>query len=134
MLRDFIRSEMRLFDDARRCLAGLSVPLALATSSPRWYVDEARAAFPELSVFAAIASGDEVERSKPEPDIFLLAARRLGVAPADCTVVEDAPSGVLAARRAGCRVIHVARETTRESTVDGAHATIPTLDALAAHL
>ena len=93
-----------------------------------------RAAFPELSVFAAIASGDEVERSKPEPDIFLLAARRLGVAPADCTVVEDAPSGVLAARRAGCRVIHVARETTRESTVDGAHATIPTLDALAAHL
>lgn len=130
VLRRFLREEVRLFEDARRCLAALDVPLALATSSPRWYVDEAQAAFSELTVFDAVAAGDEVARSKPEPDIFLLAARRLGVDPADCTVIEDAPSGVEAARRAGCRVIHLARETA----VDNAHASIATLDALHALL
>ena len=50
-------------------------------------------------------SADEVTRGKPEPDVFLLAARRLGVTPAECVVIEDAENGMMAARRAGMRCV-----------------------------
>lgn len=55
------------------------------------------------------ASSEDVGRSKPEPDVFLEAARLLGAAPADCVVVEDSAPGVEAARRAGMRRIAVPR-------------------------
>jgi len=54
---------------------------------------------------AATVGGDEVRSGKPEPDIFLEAARRLGVPPAECIVFEDAPFGIEAARRAGMRAV-----------------------------
>ena len=57
--------------------------------------------------FQAIVSGDEVARGKPEPDVFLTAARRLGLSPSECVVVEDAPAGVEAALRAKMRVVAV---------------------------
>jgi beta-phosphoglucomutase-like phosphatase (HAD superfamily) len=53
------------------------------------------------SFFQAIATGDEVARGKPAPDVYLLAAARLGVPPARCLALEDAPLGVAAARAAG---------------------------------
>jgi len=55
----------------------------------------------------AVVGGDEGLPGKPEPAIFLEAARRLGVAPADCIVFEDAPFGIEAARRAGMRAVAV---------------------------
>lgn len=55
--------------------------------------------------FSAIVSGCQVTRKKPAPDIFLEAARQLGLDPAACLVVEDAPAGVAAARAAGCRCL-----------------------------
>lgn len=57
------------------------------------------------SYFSAIASGDEVLHGKPAPDIFLLAAKRLGVPPADCYVFEDSPNGIRAAHAAGMKPI-----------------------------
>ena len=60
--------------------------------------------------FAARATGEEVPAGKPAPDVFLLAARRLGVDPSDCLVIEDAPAGVAAARAAGMRCIGLAPE------------------------
>ena len=51
--------------------------------------------------------GDMVERGKPEPDIFLEAARQLGRPAAECTVIEDSPNGLRASRRAGCRTLFV---------------------------
>lgn len=57
--------------------------------------------------FDAIAGGDEVEHGKPEPDVFLLAASRLGVDPGDCYVFEDSPNGVRAGVKAGMRTIMV---------------------------
>ena len=60
-----------------------------------------------LGYFDQIIGGDMVERSKPEPDIFLEAARRLGEAAAQCTVIEDSPNGLRASKRAGCRTIFV---------------------------
>jgi sugar-phosphatase len=52
--------------------------------------------------------GDEVTRGKPDPEGYLTAAAKLGIAPANCVVLEDAPSGIDAAHNAGMRVIAVA--------------------------
>jgi beta-phosphoglucomutase-like phosphatase (HAD superfamily) len=57
------------------------------------------------SVLSALVSVEEVARGKPEPDLFLEAARRLAVAPDECIVVEDAVHGVRAARAAGMAVL-----------------------------
>jgi HAD superfamily hydrolase (TIGR01509 family) len=68
----------------------------------------------------ALVSGDEGLPGKPEPALFLEAARRLDVAPADCIVFEDAPFGIEAARRAGMRAVAI---TTTHSPADlaGSH-------------
>ena len=57
------------------------------------------------AVFETFAGGDDVVNGKPAPDIFLLAARRLGLPPEECLVFEDSDPGVLAARAAGMRVV-----------------------------
>lgn len=57
----------------------------------------------------AIVSAEDAVRRKPAPDLFLIAARRLGAPPADCVVVEDAPNGVRAAKAAGMRCVAVAQ-------------------------
>jgi pseudouridine-5'-monophosphatase len=93
-----------------RALAARGVPQAVATSTGRRLFDlktqRHRAWF---ETFRAIVLGDDprIARGKPAPDIFLLAARELGADPATCVVLEDAPSGVSAARAAGMRVVAV---------------------------
>ncbi|HYF05998.1 MAG TPA: HAD family phosphatase [Acetobacteraceae bacterium] len=81
----------------------------------------------------AVVGGDEGLRGKPEPDLFLEAARRLGVDPATCIVFEDAPFGIEAARRAGMRAVAVC---TTHSAVElgGPHvlAAVPDYEALMA--
>ena len=57
--------------------------------------------------FALTVAGDEVPRTKPHPDPYLLAARTLGAHPSRCAVVEDTATGVAAAEAAGCRVVAV---------------------------
>lgn len=77
--------------------------LAVATSADRIKLHGNLTAIrlPESS-FDAVITGTEVHRKKPHPDIFLLAAEKLGLPPTDCLVVEDAPSGLQAGRAAGC--------------------------------
>lgn len=82
-------------------LADRGLPLGIATSGHRRYVTLALRTLAIESFFQAIATGDEVARGKPAPDVYLLAAGRLGVPPACCLVLEDAPLGVAAARAAG---------------------------------
>jgi HAD superfamily hydrolase (TIGR01509 family) len=86
-------------------LDALAIPKALATSTPR---ATALRCLGELAArFEAIACGDEVEHSKPAPDLFLLTTQRLGIAPDQCLVFEDSEAGVRAARAAGMEVIIV---------------------------
>jgi HAD superfamily hydrolase (TIGR01509 family) len=80
---------------------------AVASSAPRANVETVLDALGVRQYFAASVSGEDVRHGKPAPDIFLAAAARLEVAPARCVVVEDAPAGVEAARRAGMHVIAV---------------------------
>jgi HAD superfamily hydrolase (TIGR01509 family) len=86
-------------------LEARGIPMALATSSPRAI---AMQCLGELaSRFVIFAFGDEVTQTKPAPDLFLLAAQRLGTAAAECLVLEDSEAGVRAARAAGMDVILV---------------------------
>lgn len=64
-------------------------------------------------LFGVEVTGDEVAQGKPEPDLFLLAAERLGVAPASCLVFEDAPAGLEAAARAGMRRLWIPNAHSR---------------------
>lgn len=79
----------------------------LATASNRKLVEAVFSRLPWEGRFDAVALSDDVPRGKPAPDLFLLAAERLGIEPADCLVVEDAPAGVAAARAAGMRSVAV---------------------------
>jgi pseudouridine-5'-monophosphatase len=92
-----------LLDD----LADLGIPLAVATSGERKYVALALETLNIAGRFHIVVTGDEVTNGKPAPDIYILAAERLGVDPADCIVLEDAPLGVAAARAAGMMCIAV---------------------------
>ncbi|HUQ85973.1 MAG TPA: HAD family phosphatase [Vicinamibacterales bacterium] len=81
------------------------IPMALATSAPKLNVEHTLAELHLTQVFPIIVRGDEVARGKPAPDVFIEAARRLGVDPPGCLVFEDAPMGIEAAQAAGMRVV-----------------------------
>ncbi len=83
------------------------VPHAVATSGLGDYAVGCLTATGLLGAFPIRVAGDEVPHGKPAPDIFLEAARRLGIRPERCLVLEDAPHGVAAANAAGMRVIAV---------------------------
>ena len=81
--------------------------LAVASSTKKEKVEHHLASANVRTYFDAVIGGDMVEKSKPEPDIYLQAAAALGVAPEDCYALEDSRNGLLSAHRAGCKVIHV---------------------------
>jgi HAD superfamily hydrolase (TIGR01509 family) len=83
--------------------------------------------------FDHVVTGDEVVRGKPEPDIFLLAAERLGVAPAACIVVEDSTAGVAAGRSAGMTVFALAT-TFPPDELAAAHRVFADMDELFVHV
>jgi HAD superfamily hydrolase (TIGR01509 family) len=97
---------------ARARLAGL--PVALATSGMRIHADISLEETGLAGSFDSETTGDEVTRGKPAPDLFLMAAERLGIEPADAVVLEDSPLGVEAAKAAGMRVIAVLGHPGRE--------------------
>ncbi|MFI0738461.1 HAD family hydrolase [Streptomyces sp. NPDC021100] len=106
---EMIGSGVPLMPGAKRLLTELAahdVPTALVSASHRHIIDRVlRTLGPEH--FTLTVAGDEMERTKPHPDPYLLAAARLGVAPERCAVVEDTMTGVTAAEAAGCRVVAV---------------------------
>jgi beta-phosphoglucomutase-like phosphatase (HAD superfamily) len=89
----------------RRIAAGR--PVAIASSSHRRVIEAAIDALGLHDVFAAVVSSDEVARGKPAPDVYLLAAERLGVDARRCLVVEDSLNGVRSGKAAGAYVVLV---------------------------
>lgn len=88
-------------------LKGADAKIALGTSTEHDIVEMELRDAGLLKYFDALACGDMVAHSKPEPDVFLLAAELLGAAPGDCIVIEDSFNGVIAAKRAGATVFMV---------------------------
>jgi len=79
--------------------------LGVGSSGPPENVELVLEKLGKRGAFAAIITGDDVTRGKPDPQVFLLAADRIGIEPARCTVIEDAPAGIVAARAAGMKAI-----------------------------
>ena len=85
------------------------VKMALASSADRIKIDaNLRVAGINPSLFSAIISGEDVINKKPSPDIYLLAASRIGANPQDCIVIEDALNGIQAAKAAGMKCVAIA--------------------------
>jgi HAD superfamily hydrolase (TIGR01509 family) len=88
-------------------LSERDVKKAIASSSARHHIITVIEQLQAGHHFDAIISGDQVKRGKPEPDIFLRAAEEVGIKPTECIVLEYAPTGVAAAKRAGMKVVAV---------------------------
>ncbi len=101
------REDLPLIDGAVAAVERLagSFPLALASSSNRPLIDAVLQTSGLERHFAATVSSEEVARGKPAPDVFLEAARRLGVEPRACAAIEDSSNGLRAAHAARMRVI-----------------------------
>ena len=83
------------------------VPMAVASGGQRELVEATLERLGIRELFSVVVGSQDAERGKPEPDLFLLAAKRIGVAPEACVVYEDAPAGIEAARRAGMKAVDV---------------------------
>jgi beta-phosphoglucomutase family hydrolase len=94
--------------DLVRRLRAKSVKQAVVSSAPRQNVETILEALALAAAFDALVTEQDVQRGKPDPQGYLLAAERLDVPPAKCIVIEDAPAGVEAAKRAGMRCIGLA--------------------------
>ena len=88
-------------------LAELALALAVASSTARTEVERRLVQVSVRHYFTAVVGGDEVATGKPSPDLFLLAAERLGVLPESCVVLEDSGPGVVAATAAGMTAVLV---------------------------
>ncbi len=98
-----------LFEGVTELLEALQgkTKIALATMSGRKVVDKLLPAKRIAKYFDVVVSADEVANPKPDPEVFLVAAKKLGVAPEDCVVVEDSVFGVRAAKAANMKCIAV---------------------------
>lgn len=123
-----------------KALRTAGVGIAVGSSAPRVNVDFVLDRCGIAGYFDAVASGSEITRSKPDPEVYLLAARKLGTAPEECVVFEDAFVGMEAARRAGAKVVAISStfpsEMIRERgdydlLIDSfCHVTVPELEKL----
>ncbi|QUC60219.1 HAD family phosphatase [Streptomyces sp. A2-16] len=107
---ELARTATRAYPEMRKfveLLAGEGVPMAVASGSSRAAIEAILAGTGLDAYLPTTVSADEVAHGKPAPDVFLEAARRLGAAPADCVVLEDAAPGVAAAHAAGMRCVAI---------------------------
>lgn len=100
---------------------------AIASAAPRANVEAILDVLHTADCFQAIVSAEDVRHGKPDPEVFLTAAAKLGVPPKHCLVVEDAPHGIEAARAAGMKSIGVSRKALPADVV------VPSLDRLDAN-
>jgi HAD superfamily hydrolase (TIGR01509 family) len=108
-LEDVYRKRLPLIDGAQEAVERLAArwPLGLASSSNRELIDLVLDLSGLAQFFRVTVSSEEVPRGKPAPDVYLEAARGLGVAPERCAAIEDSRNGIRAAKAAGMRVIAI---------------------------
>ncbi len=127
------RGVLRAFPGARELVEGLRgrVPIAIASSGSPRKVAFSLAETGLAPLFDVVCTTAEVRRGKPAPDLFLLAASKLGVEPGDCVVLEDSIPGIEAARAAGAFAVGVPTSIEPERLIAaGAHRVVPTIASL----
>jgi HAD superfamily hydrolase (TIGR01509 family) len=108
-------------------LRARGVPVALCTASYQRWVDAILGGAGLAGLFDAVSTADMVGRTKPDPAPYLLAAKLLGVPPAECVAVEDSTSGLTSALRAGMHVIQLRATATAAPPMDGVSSIIDSL-------
>lgn len=111
-------------------LRAAGVPIAVASSSERSWVMRWLDRHDLSRSFTAVVTREDVRHTKPDPEVYLTAAGRLGVPPAGCVAVEDSLVGIAAARAAGMRVVAVPTATTRFLDHTSADAVVDDLSAV----
>ncbi len=114
-----------------RHLHRAGIPMAVATSSDRYYFDLKTTKHKEwFAIFDCLIMGDDpqIANGKPAPDMFLLAAQRLNAPPAQCLVFEDSPAGIQAARAAGMYTVAVPDPNMDDAAYPGAHQIVRSLN------
>lgn len=109
------------------CCRRHGIRTAVASSSMRHLVDHNLSATGLTGYFDEIVTGRDVENGKPAPDIFLLAAFRIGVRPDQCIVFEDAFTGIRAAHAAGCQAVLIPDRTAPTAEILKICRTLPSL-------
>ena len=103
------------------------IRLAVASSSKRWWVQGHLERLGIYESFDAVATGDEVPRTKPDPAVYLLALERIDVPGDAATALEDSPNGVRAAQAAGMRCVAVPNDVSRHLDLSAADAILGSL-------
>ena len=106
IFRELVETELQLSKGAKELLEYLSkerILVGLGTSAESWYVVAVVKKFNLGRYFGAIVDGEQVKRGKPDPEVYVKVAEKLGIKPSECLVLEDAPVGVMAAKGAGMR-------------------------------
>jgi HAD superfamily hydrolase (TIGR01509 family) len=119
------REPMRGIRELLALLMTAGVPAAIASSAPARWVVPAVASIGMETMFGAIVTGDAVTHRKPAPDVYLEAARRLGVDPARSIAIEDSRPGIAAARAAGMKAIAIPHWLTSQHDLSRADLTVP---------
>ncbi len=114
-----------------RGVRGAGMPVAVASSSIRPWVEACLERIRLLDAFDVIVSGSDVEQGKPDPAIYLATAARLGIDPARCLAIEDAPAGIESAKRAGMTCWAVRTEYTRGLELPGPDREVQSLEEIA---
>ena len=103
-----VQSDLEPIEGIRELLIDLknkNIPAAIASSSPKDFINVVVSKFKLQEYFKYIVSGEEVENGKPAPDVYIETAKKLGISPKECIVVEDSKNGVIAAKAAGMKCI-----------------------------
>ncbi len=130
LYREAIAAHFPAMDGARELVGALRAAgfrLAVGSSGPPENVAVAVEGLDMGDCFQATVSGMDVTHGKPHPEVFLKAAEKLGVPPERCAVIEDAPAGIEAARRAGMAAIAITGTASRERLAEKAHRVVESL-------
>lgn len=131
--RELVESDLPLMTGGAELVAALAaeeIPVAIGSSGPP---ENVRLVVEKLGgdrVFRAFVTGKDVRRGKPDPQVFLMAAQKLGLEPARCVVIEDAPVGIEAARRAGMKSVGLQSPAPRARNLGAADLVVDSLQEL----
>lgn len=106
--KKIIEADIEPIEGIRELLINLknkNMKTAIASSSPKNVIEIIVSKFKLEDYFDYLLSGEEVENGKPAPDVYIETAKKLGIAPNECTVIEDSRNGVIAAKAAGMKCI-----------------------------
>jgi HAD superfamily hydrolase (TIGR01509 family) len=110
------------------------IPMAVVTSANRSHFEIIHARLDLMRHFQFVLTAEDYRNSKPSPEPYLLGLERLGVAAADCLVIEDSPRGLQAARAAGIECIVLRHRLTRGHGFDGAYRVVDSMAELAVEI